>query len=834
MKNLYKYTGEKINIDKFIGRTIYCEKSYDLFSVNPLININRHQLGELLNCIDLNNGVKVVEVNINSENLLYLYFDVKLSKKEKIILDMILPIKSKIWKNNILISIFGINTRNEKETVIENSVCVVMDKGVSEFIIEISNPQKLNQVSINILNYELEILNLISSLSSIGNRSNFQGINFVCKELICNKSKQFYFKYFMNDNIFDRIELNIYNTDKKKIYNLLPEENTIYIIDFKKLDEKESLICNYLFEFLCYNGKSIKKEFFWTVIGADIYKLVTYLTKRIEDNKIKDDGILWRINQIEQFLNKKELISTFWECYHLYNILFNIDENIKEEADNKSRILTYNYKSKIDYQEERIHYRLPKFYNKNIKYPIFLHLSIGRYGWEAIDVNSLDLKAEFIYADVSVRDATMGMYMGMLNLLESISIIKKICSIDDNKVYLCGASNGGYAAWTILERLPYLFAGAYIVAGYPNISLINNCGNTYIINMMSNEDYAYKNKTNELKGNIVNKENYFEINMGNINHTQLLKYAVNKVAIELLIQHKRNKWPDKIYYKSTQNRFLRSYWITATNISFNKKTYEIFAEIVNNNIIIKVSNTDNFIITIPPQINRIFFSIIINSIKYRFNNYYKNKIFFKRVNKEYFPVKFLSITKNYYIQKGTGLLDVYNNYDLKIVIPFNYNETIYNIAKNLSRPYSFANNGVIAVEYPILIDKNYRYNKKDNLIIIDINNSNKLTKYKIFLYHIKFTKEGFYYKNNFYKGKYVIFQCIENKINHNMSILHISSNYEDELKRNLFLRKMFLCSDVYGMNPYLNNMALIYFNRKYYKVYEWNSNLEVINNIVKE
>ena len=76
-------------------------------------------------------------------------------------------------------------------------------------------------------------------------------------------------------------------------------------------------------------------------------------------------------------------------------------------------------------------------------------------------------------------------------------------------------------------------------------------------------------------------------------------------------------------------------------------------------------------------------------------------------------------------------------------------------------------------------------------------------------------KGGFYYQEKSYVGDYSIAQIVPNPNNPSFSILHIGYNRSSAVLSNIFIRKMALSSYASGINHYLNNVALIYLNKKY-------------------
>lgn len=58
------------------------------------------------------------------------------------------------------------------------------------------------------------------------------------------------------------------------------------------------------------------------------------------------------------------------------------------------------------------------------------------------------------------------------------------------------------------------------------------------------------------------------------------------------------------------------------------------------------------------------------------------------------------------------------------------------------------------------------------------------------------------------------------------TVLYISYNSEASVQKNLFLRKVLISSYANGLNPYLNNEALVCINGEYRKITEWGADFE--------
>ena len=167
------------------------------------------------------------------------------------------------------------------------------------------------------------------------------------------------------------------------------------------------------------------------------------------------------------------------------------------------------------------------------------------------------------------------------------------------------------------------------------------------------------------------------------------------------------------------------------------------------------------------------------------------------------------------------MLDVYCS-NLSIIKTCD-TEANNHIADIMSHPETNTAYRFIYVDYPIGNLELLKKSKDRALIIVDSNfksNNNDLKSIREQL-KIIMTEDGFIYKEQSYFGPYVIMQVINNPWDNQKSLLYINSNSEELASKHFFLRKMILPSYSSGFHPYLNNAALIYDGKKYYRVNEW-------------
>ena len=89
-------------------------------------------------------------------------------------------------------------------------------------------------------------------------------------------------------------------------------------------------------------------------------------------------------------------------------------------------------------------------------------------------------------------------------------------------------------------------------------------------------------------------------------------------------------------------------------------------------------------------------------------------------------------------------------------------------------------------------------------------------------------EQGYTYLGQEYDGNYVIMQIIENPYNNNMSIMYVNTNNIKLIKKHIFCRQMILPTYNNGFHPFLNNEALIFDGKLYFKIQENGMPLEEI------
>jgi predicted peptidase len=145
-------------------------------------------------------------------------------------------------------------------------------------------------------------------------------------------------------------------------------------------------------------------------------------------------------------------------------------------------------------------YRLfvPKGYDKTVPYPLIIWLhGGGSAGDDNLGQISLDNKLgthfwtrkenqdrhpAFVLAPQSTggwdSNAETGLSDELKLVLEILEVVRKNYSIDANRIYVAGQSNGGIGAWGLITKKPGFFAAAIPLCGAGNASLASRAAKT--------------------------------------------------------------------------------------------------------------------------------------------------------------------------------------------------------------------------------------------------------------------------------------------------------------------------------------------------------------------
>ena len=482
--------------------------------------------------------------------------------------------------------------------------------------------------------------------------------------------------------------------------------------------------------------------------------------------------------------------------------------------------------SKLDGSPISYYIKLPKKYVKSKKYPLIALFSINRYDDYSTKFGDVSHVEDFVCADITGRGVTTGSYVGEASINEILEHIKSNFSIDPLRIYGAGHSNGAYAAWINAQLYPDHYAGIFPSSGEPSIKMLDNLRNMRVFSITSTQDVPKIKTTHSMIANLFSNNPLYTCLIADKHTHATLEfvYKTNTILQEMF-KRKLDMYPSKIDYTTTRNRARSAYWIQIHAIQIGVKEGRIFAEILDNKIIISTKGITGFTIRIPPQIDQSHFELIINSSHtYQYNDAAENELHFQ-VDEKGEIKRLLECPVCLNIYKGDGLLHGYSG-PMRIFLKSSQQELLKNVADALASPITNGYNEKIDVCYPILnCNNSSEIDLKDpnisNIVFLNISDNSFANDSINDIAPIKTNNRGYSYNGYNYTGNYCVMQIFSNPEHPTRSILYINANSLEMYTKNLFLRRIVLSSYASGFHPYYNNAALIYREGKYYGILDY-------------
>lgn len=761
---------------------------------------------------------------------IFLYSEVYCKTKTKVIVNVTCSHSGKLWVNDTCLSIHCNTWANT------NLLTVRLQKGINTFLLEQFSPGENHIFSIQLLNYNFEMGGDPKALSNCRSYAQINPLILVNENFYQPNQSKFRFMYMANDKMGyqPNYRVEIHDSNKGFIKTLTARINEVTELNldelrqlhpetlrhewvgctFKDTDKKELPVgfCLFLNDFT-EKKTQIKQE------------LLGY-AKELDDEITA--AIQGRISRQDSCLKNGDIVTDYWLTWQEKDLLEQLRTGqYPYQFYKNGGVHEFYLYSKLDDSYIRISARIPNNFDTSKAYPVILALSTGNDGGFSWVIPEDRLEEPVLCFDVTGRGFTGGSYVGEASTFEVLTWIMKNYLIDQDRIYILGQSNGGFATWATAQNHPNLAAAIYPQIGYIHIQGVENTSNIPTYQVVSPKDHVFRGRVNEIKDILKKYGNYYQYDFTEMTHNQLTFQIANSHILNCMLQARKDKFPSTINYCTERNRHLEAFWLRLHGIAEGKKFTKIKATIENDNLIrIRVQNSTGFTLTVPPQVNKKAFAVSVNSKCFTFENTDEQKIIFEKR-------RTWETTQNEPIvdyRKGTGLLDVYLN-SMRIIVPTCTDETLKTVAANFAKPNSNGFDPVICVNYPIYMDDCVPDQVfSHNLILININGSNRHVRRFADALKVKCDGKGYNYRDNYTEGDYVVMQVIANPYNPKLSILVVSTNQENLLKKHILLRKVVIPTYCNGIHTYWNNQILVFQGGKYYSAYENGSKLEEITN----
>lgn len=765
-------------------------------------------------------------MGILSENVvIYVFFKIICDKREKAVIKSVFTAPCKLWLNGKPIA--------AANTIFNETLFCELQAGENLIVFESTRFDDMKGMSFCVKNYEKEMQPKYSSFL-------YKTYQFAAEEV----------RLVDDGDDPDKNRKQIYVFPRDVVHLDMDREIAVKITDCVDNLPLDTFHCKFYDTFTIdgrkYSGQisyrklnGIKITAYYYHKNGVQYSVSNYLITKNPQAQIKEvgdkaykmiaDGIV-PIESIPYFqrhleYTQRDYMAHNWRHFfksalqlQTYITLIEKNRNADLSKATSDGIIDKIYYSKLDEKPECILYTLPKNYDEKKKYPLVITIGVYDTGKNCILLQRYH-KEEVIFADISPKGITMGSYIGEAALLESIDWLKQNLSVEEDRIYLTGFSNGGICTWNLAQKYPHLFAGIIPIGGMVDYQYINNIRNMAALVFYDCDDTVKNTYNKTINRYLSQNKKITKVPLYGLSHSDLINLLAKEDSMDYILQYKRLLYPDEIIYTTKTHRHSRAYWISGIEITKGKKFCKIKAAIVNNEIHINTTNCKAFCVEIPPQMDKTNIPIYINGVLIvQAEN--QDYLFFRKSGIGWKQAAGSSSMVDK--RKGTGLLDVFY-YPLTVVIPEDADSFTKNSAETFSSPGTNGFESDIEIHYDIVTPKTVTQDilqTKAMIVFDDLSVANSIYKKVREKASVKYSSTGYSYKEVHQECEYVIMQIMDNPYHEDLPILLISYNNSSLLKENFFTRRLVIPGEISGIHPYLNNEVLIYSDHKYSGIYE--------------
>ena len=418
---------------------------------------------------------------------------------------------------------------------------------------------------------------------------------------------------------------------------------------------------------------------------------------------------------------------------------------------------------------------------------------------------------------MSGRGFTGGSYVGEASILEILGWIRANYIIDEDRIYVLGTSNGGYATYALAQNHPSLPAAIFPCIGNAQMDIIENLSNIPTYQFVSPKDVVFSGHEMDVSHRIQQYGNYHQFDFEGLTHHDMMQHFEHRGVLNEMLRHKRDPYPRRILFRTCRNRHLESYWIRLHGITRGQRFADVDATMESVNLIrITAHHTDGLTVILPPQIDKSRFQVVINRQGFSFEGFSGYAVTF--VHKKGW--KLTTEPPAIDFRKGTGLADVYMG-SLRLILPEGAGEELTAVADRYAHPHTQGYDPKIYVDYPVYTaDKVPDHIFSHHLILFDRTCDNAYVRRFQDELPVQYDSTGFTYQGKRYEGGYIIRQVIPHPYNPRLSIMVYGYNEEKLLRKELFSSRVILPYYVSGHHPFWNNEIVIYYQDTYWAAYE--------------
>ena len=759
----------------------------------------------------------------------WFYTEVNCATNRKCILNMFFSPRGVLWVNGKPVLVQAFDWQKSYYITVD------LKKGKNISLMTTYSPAQQDTFSVQLLDYLFEMGGDIHSLSRMGNAFHLDPIMEVYRQAFVDwESPRFPFMMFSGSDMYEP-DYDITLIDSltgpvsRKIQARLNEPVILELAELRALSEEtlrnEWIRCHIRKK----NGETISQEIPLVLLdyqsAADrLYEEATAFTRELPAWL---EPLHSSLLQYHKFWGEKKLY--FDQLLNAYRIRKHLEKLKKglytPDYYKKPGKQTIYIRSRLDNRIVQIQADLPSDYDPARTYPALFVFATGHGGVYCEGLEPDYMPESCLCFDVTGRGFTGGNYTGYASMMEILQWISHHFRIDEDRMYMMGYSNGGYATYALAQNIPHLPAAIFPLSSSAFPKSIRNLSNIPTYQFVSTEDSIFFNKKDEVRDKLRPYGNYHSYEFCQMLHHYYQIHLYHKDILTFMFQARRERFPRHIHFTTQRNRFLESFWVRLHGIAPGYQTATVEATLTSSTSIeLKIRGSNGVTITLPPDINLKSFDIHINRKWLHLEEFTGHQVILCK--RKTWQICANEPTPEY--RKGSGLLDIYQD-SLRIILPNPCSDKLRGMAEAFAHPHSNGLSPDLDVDYPI-------YTADDvpdgifghNLLILDSDHSNPYTKRIQDKLWLICREQGVQYHDTFLEGDYIALQAVANPYDSQRTILYITTNNEELIKKVVFTRYIILPYYCNGLHPYWNNMALLYIQNSFYRLYEPGSKLEKI------
>jgi len=430
--------------------------------------------------------------------------------------------------------------------------------------------------------------------------------------------------------------------------------------------------------------------------------------------------------------------------------------------------LNLTFKSKIDGSIQPLLVKIPKGYTPEKPWPLLVTLH---------GLGDGPILAPGVEAMVQIgpygRGSVWYTGIGERDVFECIEMAKKLFSIDEDRLYLCGFSMGGMGTFDLGFRHPDVWAACVPVCGRCNsLDFVENARYLPFWVNTGSKDIVIPPKYSKAAYDRARQLGFSEwkyTEYENMGHG----FSINWKGIEeWLLTKKRTVNPKRVSFHTKDIRYNHAYWLEVTEIKRYGKVARMNTEIDVQKINIKTENVSNYTLRLNENLINVTqrIQILENDIKI-FDGFLKKDGCFVKTNKN----------KNVIFKRpglSGPLWDIYSSFCLLVYGTNSKDKSLIKASKKCAE--SFSNPAWMSkVNYKIVPDKEVTEEDvaENNLVLFGNQETNRLLARMLNKLPIRMDGNSVLVRNIKYSGNNVGFVLIyPNPLNQEKYVAVFSGN----------------------------------------------------------